>query len=95
MIFLFTNNRKNTYNTNLIYDVLNVLNDSNLKNVPFLFLFDKLNKDMEDIYELLRKELSLLEYDNYNIQFINFITGGEEVFFGLDWLCDTMKPLLG
>jgi hypothetical protein len=77
---------------------LNITKDKNLKGVPFLILFDKNNKlmDQEDssksLSEELRNKLNTSDV-NYNIQQINFEYGKEEIYYGLDWLCDQMKPL--
>jgi hypothetical protein len=46
---------------------------------------------MRDIYEILRKGLE--EFNNYNIQYINY-DDIEELYFGIDWLCDYMKPIV-
>jgi GTPase SAR1 family protein len=81
---------------NLIIEVMNILKDQNLVNVPFLFLFDKSNTSMEelDMWENLRHQLSNGEY-LYNIQYINFYNtkSMEEIQFGLDWLSSEMRAL--
>jgi hypothetical protein len=47
---------------------------------------------MRDLYEALRKGLE--EFSNYNIQYINYEDDVEELYFGLDWLCENMKPIM-
>jgi GTPase SAR1 family protein len=81
---------------NLINEVMTVFKDENLIDVPFLILFDKANKKTEDleINEKLRSQLKGKDY-NYNIQFVNFddVKGLNEIFYGIDWLCEVMKPV--
>ena len=81
---------------NLINEVMTVFKDGNLVDVPFLILFDKSHKLSEEleINEKLRSQLISGNYF-YNIQFINFedVKGLNELYFGIDWLCEVMKAV--
>ena len=95
---IFVVSAKKYFNTaeNLINEVLTVLKDGNLTEVPSLIIFDKSNKNPDEleINEKLRNQLKGGNYF-YNIQFINFedIKGLNEIYFGMDWLCEVMKPV--
>jgi hypothetical protein len=47
---------------------------------------------MREIIEVLRRGLE--EFNNYNIQFLNCEDDIEELYFGLDWLSENMKPIV-
>ena len=75
---------------------MTVFKDANLVDVPFLILLDKSHKLSEEIEinEKLRSQLNAGNYF-YNIQFINFedVKGLNEIYFGIDWLCEVMKAV--
>ena len=74
---------------------MNVFNDSNLKNVPILVLFDKNKENIETSIEEFRKKLSLNNEAIYNTQFIDFTENGiSMVNCGLDWLAEVMQPII-
>jgi len=95
---IFVVSAKKYFNTaeNLINEVLTVLKDGNLTEVPSLIIFDKSNKNPDEL-EINEKLRNQLKGGNYffNIQFINFedIKGLNEIYFGMDWLCEVMKPV--
>jgi hypothetical protein len=70
---------------------MNIVQDSNLINIPFLFIFKKGEDKMSQLNEALIAELSGLK--NNNILFLNYDIGIEEVYYGLDWLSENMKSL--
>ena len=74
---------------------MNVFNDSNLKKVPFLILFDKTKIKIESIVEDFRKRLNSQNEVIYNTQFIDFSDNGINMInCGLDWLTEVMKPII-
>jgi hypothetical protein len=79
----------------LIYEAMNVICDSNIKEIPIFVCVDCKNKD-DYIIEKLRKEINnSKEISNENIIFqeIDFDNNINQIKFGFDWLCETMKPL--
>jgi GTPase SAR1 family protein len=91
VIFIFSTKSKNI-SENLIIEAMTILKDANLLSLPFLFLFDRSNLQMEEMEESLRNELIEGDYF-YNIQHINFSypKALEEINFGLNWLSTHMK----
>lgn len=73
--------------------MLNVFEDTNLKNVPILIVFDKQNEDMQMINEKLRSLINLKDNLNINILHANFNQLETDMKLGLDWLCEVMKPI--
>ena len=90
--------RNTVFSEQMMIDTINIFKDPNLIDIPFLVLFDKeavnSNSAKENTNEKLRSQLLAGNY-LCNFQNINFnVTGGmEEIYYGLDWLCDNMKPL--
>ena len=79
----------------IIFEAINVFADKNIVGLPILVLVDINNPD-EGIIEKLRSELnkSKDDYSNFvKFQYIDFKNDINELEFGLEWLCDTMKPL--
>ena len=79
----------------MIFEALNVFADKNIVGLPILVLVDINNPD-EGIIEKLRSELnqSKDDYSNFvKFQYIDFKNDINELEFGLEWLCETMKPL--
>jgi hypothetical protein len=64
---------------------------SNLENVPFLFIFRKGDDKMNELNEELIEKLN--EFPNANILYLNYDIGVEEVYYGLDWLSESMRAL--
>ena len=79
----------------IIFEAINVFADKNIIGLPILVLVDINNPD-EGIIEKLRRELNKTnnEYSNFvKFQYIDFKNDINELQFGLEWLCETMKPL--
>ena len=79
----------------IIFEAINVFADKNIVGLPILVLVDINNPD-EGIIEKLRSELnqSKDDYSNFvKFQYIDFKNDINELEFGLEWLCETMKPL--
>ena len=79
----------------MIFEALNVFADKNIVGLPILVLVDINNPD-QGIIEKLRSELNKTkdEYSNLvKFQYIDFENDINELEFGLEWLCETMKPL--
>ena len=79
----------------IIFEAINVFADKNIVGLPILVLVDINNPD-EGIIEKLRRELNKTnnEYSNFvKFQYIDFKNDINELQFGLEWLCETMKPL--
>ena len=79
----------------IIFEAINVFADKNIVGLPILVLVDINNPD-EGIIEKLRRELnkSNNDYSNFvKFQYIDFKNDINELEFGLEWLCETMKPL--
>ena len=79
----------------IIFEAINVFADKNIIGLPILVLVDINNPD-EGIIEKLRRELnkSNNDYSNFvKFQYIDFKNDINELEFGLEWLCETMKPL--
>ena len=79
----------------IIFEAINVFADKNIIGLPILVLVDINNPD-EGIIEKLRRELNKTnnEYSNFvKFQYIDFKNDINELEFGLEWLCETMKPL--
>ncbi len=79
----------------IIFEAINVFADKNIVGLPILVLVDINNPD-EGIIEKLRSELnqSKDDYSNFvKFQYIDFKNDINELQFGLEWLCETMKPL--
>jgi hypothetical protein len=71
---------------------MNIMQDSNLQNIPFLFVFKKADDDnIIKLQERLITELS--DNSNFNFLYLNFEIGIEEIYYGLEWLSDNMKPI--
>lgn len=94
VIFIFSTKLGYFSPDTLIVEAMTIMQDQNMVNVPFLFLFDKSNASFEETEECLRSKISEGDY-LYNIQHINFsnVKALEEVNYGLDWLSSEMKPL--
>jgi len=80
----------------IIYEVLNVLNDHNIAGLPVLLLLDYNNKD-PGVVESLRKEMNN-QMDEEKLKmvkfhYIDFDNDINQIKYGLDWLCENMKPL--
>jgi hypothetical protein len=66
-----------------------------LKQVPFLILFDQNKENIEYVVDEFRRKMDKTEKFNYNTLFINFKEGGFNfINCGLNWLIDHMKPIL-
>ena len=79
----------------MIFEALNVFADKNIVGLPILVLVDINNPD-QGIIEKLRSELNKTkdEYSNLvKFQYIDFENDINELEFGLEWRCETMKPL--
>ena len=79
----------------IIFEAINVFADKNIIGLPILVLVDINNPDV-GIIEKLRRELnkSNNDYSNFvKFQYIDFKNDINELEFGLEWLCETMKPL--
>ena len=79
----------------MIFEALNVFADKNIVGLPILVVVDINNPD-QGIIEKLRSELNKTkdEYSNLvKFQYIDFENDINELEFGLEWLCETMKPL--
>ena len=79
----------------IIFEAINVFADKNIVGLPILVLVDINNPD-QGIIEKLRSELNKTkdEYSNLvKFQYIDFENDINELEFGLEWLCETMKPL--
>lgn len=72
---------------------MNILTDSNLKNIPFLILFNKLNTECEKLNEEFRNVANTLNNTLINTQYINFESSINEINLGIEWLCEVMKPI--
>lgn len=74
---------------------MNIFNDVNLKNVPFLVLFDKNKENIEYSIEEFRKKLISMPNVLYNTQFIDFRESGISMInCGIDWLVEVMKAIM-
>ncbi len=95
IIFIFAS-KSNIISENLSVEAINILKDSNLENIPSLFLFDKSNHNMESngIIENLREELNAqnILFNTQNICF-GVEKALEEIYYGIDWLSKVMKPI--
>jgi hypothetical protein len=65
--------------------------DNNLRDIPFLFIFQKGEDRFNELCETLLAEIG--EYRNHNILYLNYDVGIEEVYYGLEWLSENMKSL--
>ena len=91
IIILYEGNKLN----NNIYEIINILSNSNLNNIPILFIINKnIEIDFEYI-EDLRYHLCMKKI-NCNIIFINFDdhSNDNEIFYGIDWLQDNISQIL-
>ena len=91
IIILYEGNKLN----NNIYEIINILSNSNLNNIPILFIINKnIEIDFEYI-EDLRYHLCMKKI-NFNIIFINFDdhSNDNEIFYGIDWLQDNISQIL-
>jgi hypothetical protein len=97
IIFVFSwKNENSSFSGKLATEMINVLMDKNLIDVPSLVIFDK-NLNSEEDLEIISHLRSLLDKGAhiYNTQFINFSEeeGIKEINFGLEWLNTVMKPI--
>ena len=51
------------------------------------------NLEIERFMEKFRNKLSKLRNNMINTQYIYFDKNIGEIYHGLDWLCDVMKPI--
>jgi hypothetical protein len=67
-----------------------------LKQIPFLILFDQNKENIEYVVDEFRRKIDdNTDKLNYNTQFIDFKEGGFNLInCGLNWLIDHMKPIL-
>ena len=78
---------------------MNILNDKNLKKVPFLIVIDKENIKMINYLEKFRKNISNTYFNNSsndfkcNFQFINFNEEWDLLSLGFIWLCEVMDSV--
>lgn len=82
-----------TLDEKMIWEILNVISDKNLYDIPFLFVLNKerITNEFLMTVEKLRLELSRTEMKFvYNLIYVR---GIDEICYGLDWLCSNMKPL--
>lgn len=72
---------------------MNVFNDENMKNLPFLLVFDKINENVEYIIEMFRTKINLISVI-YNIQILSFDEKEISLIsYGMDWLVENMPEL--
>ena len=91
IIILYEGNKLNNY----ISEIINILSNSNLNNIPILFVINKnIEKDF-DYLENLRYNLYMKKI-LFNIIFINFDahSNENEIFYGIDWLQDNISKIL-
>ena len=91
IIILYEGNKLNNY----ISEIINILSNSNLNNIPILFVINKnIEKDF-DYLENLRYNLYMKKI-LFNIIFINFDahSNDNEIFYGIDWLQDNISKIL-
>ena len=77
---------------------MSILSDSNIKDLPVLFLFDNFKYELLDSIEKLRTDISNgnnsnISEKNVNYLFISLKNEIGNISIGLDWLGDVMKPL--
>ncbi len=72
---------------------MTVVSDPDLYQIPILILFDKENSLIEEYIELFRNKLNKLNNKCINTQYIYFDKRIDYLYFGLEWLCDVMKPI--
>ena len=78
---------------NYFQELLNVFEDKNLLNIPYLLVFEKGSDEMENLIEKLRSKMNNIENIVFNLQFINGIKEMRQIKLGFEWLVKVMKPL--
>lgn len=80
----------------MLIETLNLFSDSILSQIPFLILFDISNELMEKLNEEIRMKINTLSIEKclINTQYIDFKKRIGEIGFGLEWLCEVMKPII-
>jgi hypothetical protein len=73
--------------------VINIIKDKNLFEVPILILFDKSNENNLNSFEKLKFNLTQLDSELINTQYVDFDNNIKEIYYGLDWLSENMKAL--
>ncbi len=73
--------------------MLNVFDDKNLQNIPFLLVIEKGNEQMQLLIEKLRNKMNNIEDLVFNLQFVNTSKEIKQINLGIEWLCKVMKPI--
>ena len=88
--------QKRVKDSNIIFEVMNVLNDQNLYGVPILLVFDINNKEKaleENLMQQMKKEFTEDRLNMIKCHYVDFQNNINELKTGFDWLCENMKPL--